>query len=154
MPRKRRVQKPQTESMEAGAAYGQKSQNLTAQTPAKGGIPLPATRQVPVGGGPQPNTVTSPDGTVGAVSGPPPQALDQARAYQPNVTSLLAPDDQPNVPITAGLQGHQQSPEVVALRMRNQRTISLLERFGAAIGDPKMAALAQRLKVTHRGSGR
>lgn len=73
MPRKQKTLPPQTPGLEAGAAYGEAGQNLAAQNPAQGGIPLP-DRSAPPGASP-----------------PPPLPVEQATSFTPQITPLTAP---------------------------------------------------------------
>ena len=81
--------------MEAGAGYGEKGQNIAAQDPTQGGIPLPK-------GGYQ--VTQTPDGTVAAARPTEPSAapLDVAQQWIPDVTPLTAPDDRPDLGLLAG----------------------------------------------------
>ncbi len=152
MPRKR--QAPQTAGLEAGAAYGEVSENLQAQDPSKGGVPLPGgSRPVPTSS-PQPsaNVATTPQGQVMGVAAPPATSLEAARNYQPNVTPLAGPDNMPEVDITAGLQRHLQSPEDQMKALGHQRAIALMERFAVSTNDSQLFGIVTRLKATHRGT--
>ena len=73
MPRVRKNLAPQAPGMEAGAGYGEQGQNLAAQNPAQGGIPLP-DRSAPPGAPP-----------------PPPLPVEQATSFTPGITPLTAP---------------------------------------------------------------
>ena len=73
MPRVRKNLSPQAPGMEAGAGYGEQGENLAAQNPATGGIPLP-DRSAPPGAPP-----------------PPPLPVEQATSFTPGVTALTAP---------------------------------------------------------------
>ena len=79
MPRKRRTQAAQTAGLEAGAAYGEVGENLAAQNPDQGGIPLPQAESV-------------------APAGPAPLPVQQAQGFNPQTTPLLAPGQ--NIPAT------------------------------------------------------
>jgi len=119
MPRKKRSQPAQAPGLEAGAAYGEAGQNLAAQDPSQGGIPLPA------GGGP---VVAAP---------PPPQQrplpVDAARGFNPQITPLLAPGNNKPLPTApVGLTEKQES----ALILRD---------WAEATGDPTIADAAMQL---------
>ena len=81
MPRARKTQTPQTPGLEAGAAYGEVSDNLMAQN----AIPLP--QKPPVGGGPLPAVAAAPQAPqapqappVAPAAPPPPPATTRCSA--------------------------------------------------------------------------
>lgn len=77
MPRAKKTLSPETASMEAGASYGEVSDNIQAQQD----VPLPDNRMS--------------NNPVGAIS-PAPLPIEQAQDFQPQVTPLLAPGQ--NIP--------------------------------------------------------
>tara|TARA_R100000781_G_scaffold50545_1_gene33440 strand:+ start:4094 stop:4444 length:351 start_codon:yes stop_codon:yes gene_type:complete len=76
MPRAKKTLSPETASMEAGAAYGEVSDNIEAQRD----VPLPDNRM--------------PDNQMAGGSAPLP--MEQAQDFKPQVTPLLAPGQ--NIP--------------------------------------------------------
>ena len=85
MPRTKKTQGAKAPGLEAGASYGEKSENLQAQNPNEGGIALPNMET-------KYDTTRTPDGQVasarpqGVVDAP----LDLAQQWIPNVTPLTA----------------------------------------------------------------
>ena len=117
MPRVRKNLAPQAPGMEAGAGYGEQGQNLAAQNPAQGGIPLP-DRSAPPGAPP-----------------PPPLPVEQATSFTPGITPLTAP----------GL-GNQQVAGTGMLPATNmERAAGLLARWAEATGDPRIFEAAALL---------
>ena len=116
MPRKRKNLSPQAPSMEAGAGYGEQGENLAAQDPAQGGIPLP-DRSAPPGAPP-----------------PPPPPVEQATSFTPNLTPLTAPGM--NRPMSRTM------PPVTNMK----RSAMLLKRWAELTGDGRMAEAARRLE--------
>jgi hypothetical protein len=98
MPRTRQTQSPKAPGMEAGAGYGEQTQNIAAQDPEQGGIPLPQERKTSF------QTARTPDGSVAAARPMEPSAapLEVAQEWIPDVTPLTAPDDRPDLPLLAG----------------------------------------------------
>lgn len=122
MPRGKRTQPAQTPSMEAGASYGEVSDNLVAQNPDKGGIPLPQTREL--GQAPAPASTPTPG----------PLPVEQAQGFTPNITPLLAPGS------------GELSPQMMQPLTVQQRTGQMLENWAVATGDPLIAEAAAQLQ--------
>ena len=116
MPRKRQNLAPQAPGMEAGAGYGEQGQNLAAQNPSTGGIPLP-DRSAPPGAPP-----------------PPPPPVEQATSFTPGLTPLTAPGM--NRPTPRGM------PPVT----NTKRSAMLLKRWAQLSNDPRIAEAARRLE--------
>ena len=120
MPRARKTQAPQTPGLEAGAAYGEVSDSLVAQS------------QMPL-------VQKGPPGTTGgleAVPVPlPTQALpvEAARGFTPNITPLMAPGE--NRPL----------PTPMIAPTSKQRQAELLQSWAAATGDPIIMIAASQL---------
>ena len=122
MPRGKRTQPAQTPSMEAGASYGEVSDNLIAQNPNEGGIPLPQTRES--GQAPAPASVPTPG----------PLPVEQAQGFTPNITPLLAPGQ------------NRPSPRMMQPLTVQQRTAEMLQNWAVATGDPLIAEAAAQLR--------
>jgi len=103
--------------MEAGAGYGEQGQNLAAQNPAKGGIPLP-DRSAPPGAPP-----------------PPPLPVEQATSFTPGVTPLTAPGSGSGQIAGVGMQP----------ATNTERAAQLLNRWAEATGDPRIFEAAALL---------
>ena len=82
MPRARRTQAPQTPGLEAGAAYGEVSDSLAAQSQ------MPLVQKGPPGTTGGLEAVPVPLPTQASAS---PLPLDAARGFTPNITPLMAP---------------------------------------------------------------
>ena len=123
MPRARRTQAPQAPGLEAGAAYGEVSDNLQAQQ----AIPLP--QKPPAGGGPMPAVAAAPQAPAA------PQALpvEAARGFTPKITPLMAPGE--NRPL----------PTPMIAPTSKQRSGELLQSWAAATGDPIIMSAASQL---------
>ena len=102
--------------MEAGAGYGEQGQNLAAQNPSTGGIPLP-DRSAPPGAPP-----------------PPPPPVEQATSFTPGLTPLTAPGM--NRPTPRGM------PPVT----NTKRSAMLLKRWAQLSNDPRISEAARRLE--------
>ena len=143
MPRKRKTQKPMTAGLEAGASYGQVGENLTAQNPNAGGIPLPQDRAVPPPGSPAPAPMGA--GPVPPSGGSPPQGgtgalpLEAARNYVPDITPLTAPGS-----------GFGKPPSRAVTVDNEYRSAELLRRWADATDNPTIAAAAQQMQVRTR----
>ena len=124
MPRARKTQTPQTPGLEAGAAYGEVSDNLMAQN----AIPLP--QKPPVGGWPLPAVAAAPQAPQAPQAALP---VDAARQFTPNITPLLAPGS--NRPRPVPMVGP--TPK--------QKSAELLQSWASATGDPIIAAAASQL---------
>ena len=119
--------------------YGQGGANVEAQNH----IPLPDDRCIPrtVGGTAQQGQVTQ----------PPSNALEAAAAYKPDVMPMNAPDDQPDLDVTAGLIRNSMRPEEIESR-RNQIVVAeLVSRMAAISGDPYLINAAERHQAISRG---
>ncbi len=141
MPRTRQTQAPKAPGMEAGAGYGEKGQNITAQDPAQGGIPLPK-------GGYQ--VAQTPDGTVAAARPTEPSAapLDVAQQWIPDVTPLTAPDDRPDLGLLAGSPRRVQQPGSRITTKSSPRATRLIRRLAQTTGNPRLNGL---LRSAERG---
>jgi len=127
MPRVRKTQVPQTPGLEAGAAYGEVSDNLEAQQ----AIPLP--QKQPGGQLAVPQQVAAPPMQPPAQPGPLP--LAEAQAYTPQITPLTAPG--------RGMQrGVPRQPPTP-----NQEAALLLHDWGQATGDPALLEAAAQLSL-------
>ena len=145
MPRKRQTQKPVTAGLEAGASYGQVGENLTAQDPAQGGVPLPQSRNSP-----SPGAAPAPSGAglapPGAGLAPPPGGvgelpLAEAQGFNPGLTPLTAP-------------GRGGPPPIASLpRTNSSRSAALLSSWAKATGDPALQKAAIRLASKVRTGG-
>ena len=120
MPRKRQHLAPQAPGMEAGAGYGEQGQNLAAQDPAQGGVPLP-DRSAPPGASP-----------------PPPLPVEQATSFTPGLTPLTAPGSG----AAPGSSVPQQAPPVTP----SQQAAVLLRQWGQTTGDQRMLEAAVMLE--------
>ena len=83
MPRAKKTQTPQSPGLEAGAAYGEVTENIQAQE----AIPLP--QKAPPGGMVAPQQAAPP--AFGGPAAPGPLPLEAAAAYTPQITPLTAP---------------------------------------------------------------
>lgn len=118
MPRRKKTQPARAPGLEAGAAYGEKGDNLAAQNPSEGGIPLPQREAAPPPSAP---------------AAPQPLPVDAARGFTPQVTPLLAPGT---------------GRDIVTPRPRitsQQRSATLLRNWAEATGDPLLARAAQQI---------
>ena len=139
-----RGQKPAAAPMGGEVGYGEGAENLTAQNPNEGGIPLPDNR---------PRNLTNASGEVVAAQTPPPQmaALDAARGYNPNIMPLNAMDDQPELAITAGLMDRVQDPRAIRDKRIQLLVLDLTERIGGSeIGSAQALNAAKRLRAATR----
>ncbi len=116
MPRKRKTLPAETPSLEAGASYGQVGENLAAQNPAQGGIPLP-DRSAPPG-----------------VSPPPPLPVEQATSFTPGITPLTSPGTGKRLP--------REIPAVT----NTARSARLLQQWAQTTNDPRIAEAARRME--------
>ena len=124
MPRARKTQAPKSPGLEAGAAYGEVSDNIQAQQ----AIPLP--QKAPVGGGPVPAIAATPQAPAAPQAALP---VEAARGFTPQITPLLAPGE--NRPLPASMVGP--TPK--------QRSGELLQSWAAATGDPVIMTAASQL---------
>ena len=139
-----RGQKPAAAPMGGETGHGEVSENLQAQDPNEGGIPLPIKR---------PRNLTNAAGGVVAAQTAPPEmaALDAARGYNPNVMAMNAPDDQPELDITAGLMDRVRDPRSGSNRRIQMLMVELFERIGGSeIGSSQALHAAQRLRAITR----
>jgi hypothetical protein len=118
--------------------YGQGGANVAAQNE----IPLPDSRGIPrtVGGTAEQGQVTQ----------PPSNALEAASAYQPNVMPMNAPDDQPDMDVTAGLMRNSMRPEEIESRRNQIVEAELVSRMAAVSGDPYLINAAERQRAISR----
>ena len=139
-----RGQKPAAAPMGGETGHGEVSENLNAQDPNEGGIPLPDNR---------PRNLTNATGEVVAAQTAPPQmaALEAAQAYNPNIMPLNAMDDQPELAITAGLMKNAQTPDAARNKRIQMLMLDLTERIGGSeIGSPQALNAAKRLRAVTR----
>lgn len=118
MPRAKKTLSPETASMEAGASYGEVSDNIQAQQD----VPLPDNR---MSGNPAP--------TNQAPVGPPQLPVESARQFTPTVTPLTAP-------------GTGVVDQVDRAPIKRQMTAMILSRWADATGDPQLADAANQLR--------
>jgi hypothetical protein len=121
MPRAKKTQTPQSPGLEAGAAYGEVTQNIQAQQ----AIPLP--QKAPVGGG-----LSSP-GSAAPQAPQAPLPVEAARGFTPQITPLMAPGE--NRPL----------PTPMIAPTSKQRSGELLQSWAAATGDPIIMSAASQL---------
>ena len=137
MPRAKKTQGAKAPGLEAGASYGEKSENLQAQNPNEGGIALPNMQT-------KYDTARTPDGQVaaaqpqGAVDAP----LDLAQQWIPNVTPLTAADDRPELGLTAGIE-RQPMPGQELGTVSSERATRLIRRLAMTTGNPNLTALVK-----------
>ncbi len=137
MPRSKKTQGAKAPGLEAGASYGEKSENLQAQNPNEGGIALPNMET-------KYDTTRTPDGQVasarpqGVVDAP----LDLAQQWIPNVTPLTAADDRPDLGLTAGIQP-QPMPGAQLGTYSSERSNRLIKRLAMTTGNPNLTALVE-----------
>jgi len=124
MPRSKKTLKPQTTSMEAGASYGEVSENIQAQNAA----PLPNNR-MPVD--PALTNQTSPEPP--SPVGPPPLPVESARQFIPEVTPLSAPSN--------GV-----AERIDRAPIKRQMSAMMLTRWAEATGDHRLADAANQLR--------
>ena len=122
-----RKQPPQTPGLEAGAAYGEVSDNIQAQQ----AIPLP--QKPPAGQLALPQQAAAPPIQPPAHPGPLP--LAEAQAYTPQITPLTAPGRG----IQRGVPRQAPTP--------NQEAAILLRDWGQATGDPALLEAAAQLSL-------
>lgn len=123
MPRAKKSLSPKTAGMEAGASYGEVSENIQAQQ----NIPLPDNR---VSGNSAPgNAAPVNQGPVG----PPQLPVESARQFVPAVTPLTAPG-------TGVVDQIDRAP------IKRQMSAMLLSRWADATGDPQLAEAANQLR--------
>lgn len=141
MPRSRQTQTPKAPGMEAGAGYGEQGENIAAQDPTQGGIPLPT-------GGFQ--TAQTPDGTVAAARPTTPSAapLDVAQQWIPDVMPLTAPDDRPDLGLLAGSPRRVEQPASMITTKSSPRATRLIRRLAQTTGNPRLNGL---LRSAERG---
>jgi hypothetical protein len=121
--------------------YGQGGANVAAQNE----IPLPDSRGIPrtIGGTNQQAQIAQPQQS----------ALEEASAYQPDVMSLNAPDDQAEMDVTAGLIRHFGSPKEEAEKRNEIIEIQLMEQMAAVTGDPYLISATERKRAISRSHG-
>ena len=124
MPRVRRTQAPQTPGLEAGAAYGEVSDNLQAQQ----AIPLPQKQAGEIA---LPQQANVPPVQVPAPPGPLP--LEAATGYTPQVTPLTAPG--------RGTMGSVPRP----VPTPNQEAAETLRNWAEAVNEPAFVDAAIQL---------
>ena len=124
MPRARKTQTPKTPGLEAGAAYGEVSDNIQAQQ----AIPLP--QKAGIGGGSTPAVAAVPQAPATPQA---PLPVEAARGFTPNITPLMAPGE--NRPL----------PTPMIAPTSKQRSGELLQSLAAATGDPIIMIAASQL---------
>ena len=124
MPRARKTQTPKTPGLEAGAAYGEVSDNIQAQQ----AIPLP--QKAGIGGGSTPAVAAVPQAPATPQA---PLPVEAARGFTPNITPLMAPGE--NRPL----------PTPMIAPTSKQRSGELLQSWAAATGDPIIMIAASQL---------
>ena len=124
MPRAKKTQTPQSPGLEAGAAYGEVTQNIQAQQ----AIPLP--QKASVGGGPS-SPISAASQAPAAPQAPLP--VEAARGFTPQITPLMAPGE--NRPL----------PTPLIAPTSKQRSSELLQSWAAATGDPMIMSAASQL---------
>lgn len=124
MPRAKKTQTPRSPGLEAGAAYGEVSDNIQAQQ----AIPLP--QKASVGGGPSPAISAVPQAPAAPQA---PLPVDAARGFTPQITPLMAPGE--NRPL----------PAPMIAPTSKQRSSELLQSWAAASGDPIIMSAASQL---------
>lgn len=137
MPRTRQTQSPKAPGMEAGAGYGEQTQNIAAQDPEQGGIPLPQERKTSF------QTARTPDGSVAAARPMEPSAapLEVAQEWIPDVTPLTAPDDRPDLPLLAGSPHRIDQPAKQLTLPSSERATRLIRRLAQTTGNPRLNGL-------------
>lgn len=130
MPRTRQYQAPSAPNAQA---YGQRGDQIAAQQ----AMPLPQAQGAP----------SMPQGVP---SGPPPiepGLIEQAAAFDPQITPLAAPSSRPGEPVTAGLsRGAGVGPEaLVPGRKRSEEVARTLRLMRDLSGDDLFSDLADRL---------
>lgn len=126
MPRRRQYQPPQAANAQA---YGLRGDQMAAQS----AMPLPQTNQS------QP-TPPSPTATQDLIA--------QAAQFDPGITPLFAPSQNPAEPVTAGLPIGP-GPGVEALSVKpdeRQQTIEMLLAMAADTGNNSLAHIAMKIK--------
>ena len=116
MPRAKKTLSPETASMEAGASYGEVSDNIQAQQ----AVPLPDNRTSDY---PAPNDQAQQA----------PLPLEAAQNFTPQITPLTAPGENRN--------SMRAAPEITPV----QKSADLLRNWAAATGDPIMEMAARQL---------
>ena len=134
--------------MGGDSGYGEAGANRQAQNPnvpegVTPGIPLPKTRTINNGAG----------GVAAAeVQQPAVDAMTAAQGYNPSVTALNAPDDDPSLAITAGLARRSVDPAKLSGKRVAATNAMSLERLAlsGAEGYPEFvsAAEGQRMRAT------
>ena len=129
-----RKQPAATPGLEAGAAYGEVSDNLEAQA----SIPLP--QKSAIGEGPQPPGVAVSPGLPPRAA-PPPLPLDSANSFANTITPLTAPGrgiNKPSRPVTID---------------NETRAASLLNKMAEISSDPNIRAAASQMtgRLSSRG---
>ena len=116
MPRAKKTLSPETPSMEAGASYGEVSDNIQAQQ----AVPLPDNRT---------SDYPAPNDQVQQA----PLPLEAAQNFTPQITPLTAPGENRN--------SMRAAPEITPV----QKSADLLRNWAAATGDPVMEMAARQL---------
>lgn len=121
MPRAKKTLSPKTASMEAGAAYGEVSDNIQAQRD----VPLPNNRA-------SANTAPVDQGAGQPAALP----LEAAQNFSPQITPLTAPGE------------NRGQPRLVPETTPKQKSAELLMNWAAATGDTTMEMAARQLGNT------
>jgi hypothetical protein len=125
MPRAKKTQTPQSPGLEAGAAYGEVTENIQAQE----AIPLP--QKAPPGGMVAPQQAAPP--AFGGPAAPGPLPLEAAAAYTPQITPLTAPGRG----MTGGAPMLPPNP--------NQDAAQMLRNWAEAVNEPAFVDAAMQL---------
>jgi hypothetical protein len=117
MPRKAKTQTPQSPGLEAGSAYGEVQENISAQKE----IPLPQTR----------------DTNMSASVETPQQGLpvEAAKQFIPEITPLLSASD-----------GVRRPEFTINPMSENQIAQNILQSWADSTGDPATAAAAMQMQ--------
>ena len=134
--------------MGGDTGYGEPGANRQAQNP---NVPEGVTPGIPL---PKPRTINNGAGGVAAaqVQQPAVDAMTAAQGYNPSVTAMNAPDDDPSLAITAGLARRSVDPAKLSGKRVAATNAMILERLAlsGAEGYPEFvsAAEGQRMRAT------
>ena len=129
MPRKK-----QNVGLEHGGDYGTVQATADSMNPNMGGIPLPKGQMAPDLGGAAPPVISNTRPSSPQVMNRP-LPIDQAQAFTPNITPLIAPG-----------QGWANNPPSIENAVTpKQESAELLSTWAAATGDPILSEAASQL---------